>query len=250
MRFEKNYAQYYDLFNQGKDYKKEADFLEEVFRKYGNKIMSILDLGCGTGLHTKELVGRGYNVTGLDLSKEMLEIAKKRNPDSDFFIEDMSNFNINKKFDVIICMFAALGYLTENIQLEGFFKCCKSHLKEDGLLVLDVWNGLGVMNELPTSREKIAEIENLKIMRKSFPSLDSKNQISNVKFLVKVSEKNQGKEKLITEYNEDHKVRFFFPLELKKYIEDSDLKVLHICPSYNLNENLTEKHWNMVIIGR
>ncbi len=249
MGFDKDYAKYYDLFNQGKDYSKEVEFLEHEFKKFGdnsNKIKTILDLGCGTGLHTQELIKRKYEVTGLDLSKEMIDIASKRNPSSKFVVGNMDNFELNLKFDALICMFSALDYLTDNKQLEGFFRSCRNHLKENSLLILDVWNGLGVMRELPSSREKIVEREGLKIIRKSFPDLDSKNHINNVRFNVKVLKEN----KLIADYNEDHKVRFFFPLELKKYLEDEELELLHLCPSFEIDEELSEKHWNMIVVGR
>lgn len=306
--FKPDYTKYYDLFNRDKNYRDEIDFLELVFKKFcdinkkNGKAIKILDLGCGTGLHTRELIKKGYKVVGLDLSKEMTEIAKKRNPSCKFYIGDMSNFDLVKnegKFDVIICMFSAFGYLTENSQLEGFFKSCSYHLKKNSLLILDVWNGLGVMHELPSSREKIAEVNDsnktLKIVRKSFPNLDSKNHINNVKFIVKVFEKvdnepeglgnviknedgevkssksrltsrnlidtkinknenetnNDDKNwRLITEYEENHKVRFFFPLELKKYMEDSRFKLIHLCPSFEFDKELTEKHWNMVLVGK
>ncbi|MEK6872934.1 MAG: class I SAM-dependent methyltransferase [Nanoarchaeota archaeon] len=303
MVFKTDYARYYDLFNRNKDYGNEIIFLEQVFKKFSKcPVKSILDLGCGTGLHTQELVRRGYEVSGLDLSKEMIEIAKKRNPNASFYVGNMSNFDLVKnggKFDVIICMFSALGYLTENSQLESFFNCCKNHLKANGLLILDVWNGLGVMHELPSSREKIAEVKdennlNLKIIRKSFPELDSKNHINNVKFIVKIFEKIDninnkkydndrvigevircgGSEaklgessfsshnlidtkikddeiyKLITEYEEAHKVRFFFPLEIKKYMEDAGFKSIHLCPSFEIDKELTYEYWNMILVGK
>ena len=245
MRFDKDYAKYYDLFNQAKDYKNEADFLEEVFKKYGN-VKKILDLGCGTGLHTKELLERGYEITGLDLSEEMIDIAKKRNPSAKFHIGNMNNFNLSNKFDAIICMFSALGYLTENKQLEDFFISCRDHLKDNGLLILDVWNGLGVMRELPSSREKIVERNELKIIRKSLPELDSKNHINKVRFNVKVFKDNE----LLREYIEDHTVRFFFPLELKRYMEDIGFELIRICPSFDFSKELTENDWNMVLIGK
>ena len=75
--FDEKYARYYDLFNQGKDYNKECDFLEEIFKKFGDKIQTILDLGCGTGLHALELSKRRYTLTGLDLSEEMIKIARE-----------------------------------------------------------------------------------------------------------------------------------------------------------------------------
>jgi len=246
MGFEKDYARYYDLFNQGKDYTQECDFIENTFKRFGKIVKKILDLGCGTGLHDKELTLRGYDITGLDLSKEMIDIAKERNPEMKFVVGDMSNFELNEKFDAIICMFSALGYLTENRQLERFFDCVKKHLKPEGLLIIDCWNGLGVMRELPLSREKSVEIDNLKIIRKSFPDLDAKNHISNVKFKVKIFENGN----LIKEYEENHKVRFFFPKELEKYMDDEGFELICICPSFKIDDKLSEKDWNMVLVSR
>lgn len=247
MNFEKKYSKYYDLFNHGKDYNNECDFLEELFKKYSKiPIKKILDLGCGTGLHDIELSKRGYAVTGIDLSKEMIEIAKEKNQEINFIVGDMSNFNINEKFDCIICMFSSLGYLTNNEQIETFFKSTKKYLNEDGLLIIDCWNGLGVMYEPPTSREKSVEIEGLKITRKSFPNLDAKNHVVNVKFDIKVSKKDI----LVDNYQEEHNVRFFFPRELERYMNDGGFELIHLCPSYNLNEDLNEKYWNMVLVGK
>ena len=246
MVYNKKYVEYYDKFNIGKDYAKEVDFIEDILDKFGINGRKILDLGCGTGLHEKEFSKRGYEITGLDLSEEMIELAKKRNPKSKFFVGDMSNFYLNEKFDAIISMFSAMGYLTENKQIEGFFSSIKEHLNQKGLLILDVWNGLGVMNELPTSREKSAKFKHLKITRRSFPDLDSRNHVNNVKFNVKVFENGN----LIDDYNENHKVRFFFPQELKKYLEDAEFELIHLCPSYEIDSKLTEKHWNMVLVAR
>ena len=246
-RFAKEYARYYDLFYQGKDYSHEVDYLEEIFKKFQKDVRSILDLGCGTGLHTQELIKRGYEVTGLDLSEEMLARARERNPSATFTKGDMSNFVLNKKFDVIICMFSAMGYLTENHQIERFFRSIKNHLVKNGLLILDVWNGLGVMHELPSIRERKVEVDTIRIVRTATPSLDVKHHINTVRYLVKVYD--LPLEKLITEYTETHIVRFFFPMELKKYMEDAGFELLHLCPSYAVNEELSYKHWNMVVVA-
>ncbi len=246
MEFKKDYVDYYDLFNRGKDYRKECDFLEQIFKKLGKNIKTILDLGCGTGLHDKELALRGYNITGLDLSEEMINLAKKRNPNSKFIVGSMSNFELGDKFDAVICMFSALGYLTENKQLGGFFNCIKKHLKPDGLLIIDCWNGLGVMKELPSSREKMVQDGDLKIIRESFPDLDVKNHINNVKFKIKIFENKN----LIKEYEENHKVRFFFPKELEKYMDDEGFELIYLCPSFKIDHKLSEKDWNMILVSR
>jgi len=71
------YADQYDFLYSDKDYDAECDLLEEVFRRYrdGN-VRTILDLGCGTGNHAIRLARRGYEVTGVDRSPEMLAKAE------------------------------------------------------------------------------------------------------------------------------------------------------------------------------
>ena len=66
----------YDILNSETDYSAWADYIEAVFKKYGNNVESVLDLGCGTGAMTFELHGRGYDMTGVDLSIDMLTVAR------------------------------------------------------------------------------------------------------------------------------------------------------------------------------
>ena len=246
-RYNEDYVADYDFFNEGKNYKEECDFLKQAFQKFSNnEAKTILDIGCGTGLHTKELTSEGFEVTGLDLSEQMIKKAKERNPKSNFFIGNMANFDINKKFDTCICMFSSIGYLTTNKEIEGFFNSVKKHLKQDGLLIIDCWNGLCVMNELPTSREKRAKRSNIEVVRTSYPTLKAEEHLNDINFKVKVYKDNN----LEREYTEHHIVRFFFPQELKKYISDAGFELLKVCPSYNINQDIDEKCWNMVLIAK
>lgn len=246
MSFNEEYAKYYNLFYESKGYKKEVDFLEEIFKKYSN-VKNVLDLGCGTGIHSKYLASRGYMVSGIDISKEMINIAKlKATPNTEFFVGNMTCFSLDKKFDACITMAAAIGYLTENKQIEDYLNSVKKHLKKNGLLILDCWNGLGVMHDLPKGRIKEVELENLKIKRTSYPDLDAFNHKCNVKFDVDIFEKGN----LIKNYEENHSVRFFFPQELRKYLEDTGFEVLEICKVFELGTKPNETDWHMSVIAR
>lgn len=101
-----NYAKAYDkeVFTQGT--LQEVDFIESEIKK--NKELKILDIGCGTGRHSIELAIRGYNVTGVDLSKAQLnaarEKAEKAGTDVDFIEMDARDLTFDNEFDLAIML--------------------------------------------------------------------------------------------------------------------------------------------------
>ncbi|MBS3091801.1 methyltransferase domain-containing protein [Candidatus Pacearchaeota archaeon] len=246
--FDMDYAKYYDIFNQGKNYEQEAEFLDRVFKKYSkNQIKTILNLGCGTGMHDIELSKEGYSVMGLDLSADMIEIAKSRNiPNTEFVVGNMSNFSLNNKFGACISMFATFGYQLENKDIKSSFECIKNHLLPGGLVIIEVWNGLGVLRELPSSRKKEIIHGDILIKRQSFPVFDAFNHKVDINFKVDIFKNNES----VESYEEMHKMRFFFPQEFIKYVEDAGFEVLEICDTFKLGSKVNENNWNMVLIAR
>ena len=76
--FGKEYSQIYDLLYKSKDYEGEVEYLNKLIKKnYKKKIKNILDIGCGTGKHASLLVDKGYHLHGVDMSPQMISIAKK-----------------------------------------------------------------------------------------------------------------------------------------------------------------------------
>lgn len=245
--FTLDYAKYYDFFNEGKDYSQETDFLEHAFKKYGKSVKNVLNLGCGTGMHEIELAKRNYQTEGLDLSAEMIKIAQSRLiPNTKFHVGDMSSFNLNKKFDACISMFAAFGYLTQNKQIESSLNTIRKHLDKDGLAIIEVWNGPGVINIKPSSRIKEFTRQGIDVRRQSFPKMDTFHHWVDILFKVKLS-KNDEK---IDEYEEDHRMRFFFPQEIKYYLEKAGFELLEICKTFELDTHVDENDWNMVVIAK
>ena len=72
-----NYAKYYNLLYNDKDYAEEADYIENLIKKHHPAAKTVLDLGCGTGRHDFQLSGKGFSVVGVDRSDEMLTTARK-----------------------------------------------------------------------------------------------------------------------------------------------------------------------------
>ncbi len=130
-------AGYYDILYSWKDYEKEAAVIHKLIRQLkkspGNEL---LDIACGTGNHIRYLK-KHYKVTGADLNKEMLKIAKKKFPRLTFHQLNMVSFDLKKRFDVITCLFSSIGYVKTYTNLMKTIDTFSWHLKPGGVLVIE-----------------------------------------------------------------------------------------------------------------
>jgi SAM-dependent methyltransferase len=119
------YAKIYDALYWNKNYAQECDILEQLFENKSS-VISILDLGCGTGGHAAELSKHDYRITGLDQSAEMIKIAQSKNLTScKFRQEDICSYHLDKKFDAVILMFNVIGYIPDEDRLKALFSTAR-----------------------------------------------------------------------------------------------------------------------------
>ena len=247
--FGPEYANVYDALYQDKDYAIECDLLECIFREYGKEpIKTILDLGCGTGNHTLLLAERGFEVTGIDCSQEMLDAAQikaqSKSLPSKFYLGDIRQVNLGKKFDVVLMMFAVLGYQVENSDVLAALKAARHHLNPGDLLILDVWYGPAVLAQRPTDRIKVTSISDSKILRAASGDLDIRHHVCTVQYHLW----QLNGDILRSETQEEHSMRFFFPQELELFMQVSGFKLkrLGAFPDYKCDPG--ENTWNAIAI--
>lgn len=139
-------APFYDAFNSDIDYVSWADFLEAAARKHGkgNKNELVLDLGCGTGSMTIELAKRGYDMTGIDYSVHMLDIARSRAADAGvaerilWLCQDMTSFELYGTVDVAVCCLDGINHLISKKALDKCLSLVHNYLVPDGLFIFDI----------------------------------------------------------------------------------------------------------------
>ncbi len=134
-------ADVYDLLYAGsgvKDYAGEADQLDAIVRARNPAARSLLDVACGTGLHLRFLRGR-YVVEGIDLSPDMIAVARSRLPDVQLRVGDMRTVDLGRTFDAVTCLFSSIGYVTEPAELRETVRRFAAHLNPGGVLVFDGW---------------------------------------------------------------------------------------------------------------
>jgi SAM-dependent methyltransferase len=116
--------------------------LPAVLERFGLWPRKILDLACGEGTFAVAMAKRGLQVTGVDQSPEMLEIAKDRAATESvrvrFLEQDMRSLRLRGRFDLITCWFDSLNYLLEMDDLARTFIGVSRVLAKDGVFIFDV----------------------------------------------------------------------------------------------------------------
>jgi len=138
--FNKSAAIYDAIFSaKGKNWEKESGEFSSLVKRYkrsaGNTLLSI---ACGTGGH-EQYLRREFAITGLDIDAEMLEIARQRLPEIEFHCASMMDFDLGKKFDVVMCLFSAIGYANTAEKLRQALRTMSNHLVPGGILVVEPW---------------------------------------------------------------------------------------------------------------
>jgi len=136
MIYTKDFVYYYDLFKDKKSYENIVKKLVTLFEKHNVK--SVLDIGCGTGKIDNLLKKKGFEVIGVDNSKEMITHAKKNYPKITFKQMDAQNFRLNKKFNAIIALDSVLTFLTKKGAFEKALKNIVNHMKKGSILYFDI----------------------------------------------------------------------------------------------------------------
>lgn len=136
-------SQIYDqLMREEVDYDKWSTYIQNILQKDQSKMSTILDLGCGTGNITIPLSKMGYEMTGVDLSEDMLSIADTKAFDQKQNIKwihgDMTEFKVKKSYDGIISCCDCINYILETKDLLKVFQNVYMSLKEGGVFTFDI----------------------------------------------------------------------------------------------------------------
>jgi len=133
-------AEYYDRIYHSKEYRLEARELLRTARRYLHRPpRTLLDVGCGTGHHLEEFA-RHVDVAGVDRSSEMLRVARSRlGARVPLFRRDMRRFSLGVRFDVVTCLFSAIGYLKTRPDRDRAISNFYRHLVPGGVALVEGW---------------------------------------------------------------------------------------------------------------
>lgn len=124
---------------RGKDYSAEAAAVLDLVRQRGGSTVTLLDIACGTGAHLRHFARHCARVEGLELSEDMLAVARAELPNIRLHRGDMRDFDLDDQFDVVTCMFSSVGHLPDAAELDTGVSTMARHLLPRGTLVIEPW---------------------------------------------------------------------------------------------------------------
>ncbi|NLL71379.1 MAG: class I SAM-dependent methyltransferase [Epulopiscium sp.] len=136
------FARVYDQFMEDIPYEKWGNYIQAIFKKHQYNPCSIAELGCGTGNMTEVMAQRGYEMIGIDLSEEMLMMAKEkaiqRNTDILYILQDIREFELYGTVDCILSVCDTMNYILKEDELRQVFQLVNTYLNPGGLFIFDM----------------------------------------------------------------------------------------------------------------
>jgi len=216
----------WEVIVNARDTAREANFIQSALLRKG----TILDLCCGTGRHSIILRQKGWNTVGLDLSKNLLAIAKQRMKNKrvrfPLVRAEMRHFPFrNQVFDAIICMFTSFGYLPSRSEDMKSLKEVQRTLRRVGSFLLDLANRDHLIKAF--QEREWAEFEPFYMLEKRSLDLQSSRLLSQWTIIRKDKKEVRSLQ---------HDVRLYTLPGLKHMLKEAGLRVREVYGGYDKKE--------------
>ena len=245
----KQYAPWYDLLYQDKDYVSETAFVAGQLGKHGAHSGALLDLGCGTGAHALEFARKGWHVRGIDLSADMISLATERaanEPRVSFRQGDVGEPGAERDFDAAISLFHVASYQTSPSRLRNMLMTASAALKTGGILLFDYWYGGAVLAQGFETRVKIVEDGQLRVTRIAQADHDEPRARVQVNYTLFCEDTRTS---AIWRIEEAHQLRYWFPFEIEPLLRVAGFEVIGNY-AWLTNEPPTSRVWAAYCVAK
>tara|TARA_R110000744_G_scaffold62910_1_gene129648 strand:- start:38 stop:787 length:750 start_codon:yes stop_codon:yes gene_type:complete len=237
-------VKYYDDLYHNKDYIAESKFIEE-----SSKLNKVLDVGCGTGTHIKNLCKDERMFFGIDPENEIIEKASikfKDNPNVFFKNCHVSEFTEESSFDTVISMFNVVNHILSESDLELYFKSISELLVNGGTFIFDCFNSNAVINDKPkvTMKEVVSSAVGGSYMISCTPVFDSDTGYMKMDNNVRVF--HLGAEVDRFDYTLEHRIWLLHFLE--ELVEKYSMRIEKIVSNFDYNKKASNNDYKITFI--
>ncbi len=218
-----SFADVYDLFMDNIPYDDWVIFIEKIWEKYNLDPKLICEIGCGTGNITQRLANKSYDMIGIDLSEDMLMVARDKNYDNEtdiiYLMQDMRKFELFGTVDCILSICDSLNYIKSENDLLKVFKLVDNYLDPNGLFIFDLNTKHKFKNNYGNNTFTDSNEKGTYIWENSYNEENSINTYD-ITFFLKDEE-----EDVYYKYEEYHEEKAYDIEVVKKLLEEAGLKV-------------------------
>ena len=249
--YTKPFADYYDIKAEGlfQNVGQELEFFKFIFGTCaGIPVTKILDAGCGTGRHSIPLLQAGYNVTGLDMSQNMLNRFKKKlesaNLKADIIKKDMKKMDFAEEFQAIICMNSAFMYHLTDADIFQSLKAFHNALENGGVAIIDIMNFLSLIGRYKENlvtkytKDKITIDVAVKHSIEDIPAIWNHYEFGII----------DDNGKIIT-YREFHKLRMVNYNEMRKFLFEAGFREIKCFGDFTDREEVKSNSKRLIFVA-
>jgi SAM-dependent methyltransferase len=210
-------ADVYDALYAWKDYAAEAARVRDLVEERRPGARTVLDVACGTGMHLAALRA-WYEVEGVDLEPGLLEVARRRLPGVRLHEGDMRNFELDRQFDAVTCLFSSIGYMQSLEDLRLAINNMGRHLAPSGVLLIEPWLTPDGFTPGQIGGPLVGEADGLKVVRMNDGRVEGHLSIMEFHYLV-------GRSEGIEHVSETHTLGLYSADDYRAALEASGLRV-------------------------
>lgn len=221
-----NFAKIYDELMKDVPYEKWVRFFEEKMDKYQFPVQKILDVGCGTGELAIRFSRKGYSVTGVDLSEEMLSVANDKISNAGFVVDlyeqDMRELEGLGTFDCVQIVCDSLNYLHDLDEVKTTFERVSDHLTNNGMMIFDV-HSIWKMQNLFNDQTYADNGEEVSFIWHALEGEEPNSVVHDLSFFI-LNKKNEQYER----FDEIHEQRTFSVDEYSRVLKSTGFELLEV----------------------
>ncbi|MEP9852084.1 class I SAM-dependent methyltransferase [Staphylococcus aureus] len=214
----------------------------DIVNHFAEKKTSILDIGCGTGSLTSLLTDFDQ-ITGMDLSVDMLSIAIKKSNKVNWIEGDMTEFELNQQFDVITIFCDSLNYLSEKSEVSATFSHVFNHLSNEGVFMFDVHTPFK-METLFNNQSYIDESEKVYLGWEAVQGEEALSVWHDMSFFIKQDDNHYDR------FDESHYQRTYNKNDYIEMLNQVGFKQITTFVDFDINNNSDEGHRLFFIVKK